>query len=485
MSVHHKSDAEIIATTHNTARFFTEHRQVATVLLLATFAWGLYGYHKMPKRKDPDIPVRVAMAQCNWPGATAEQVEQLVTRPMEQAATQNTTIKPHSPSSFGIRSMSFPGLAVVYIQLDDNVKDKQKEFSDINLKMNQVNLPRGAGPIQFNSNFGNTAALMLTVASPIATPTEIALRANPIRKAIEETRSHLAKNAPQPRVSVIYAFPLAVAAGPVRTNFENIAAIAQRNGTLKDLHFFDGPGYVGLDSSTPLTTKPSVSAASSSSETICRPRSSTLTRGSPPSFAIPPRQRPNWPRSPARNITIASSRLHESDPAYVARRAGNFHGHTLRCAYEQIYLDYSQQRLAQYGYDPSKLKNGPNAQNITLPGGTLEVGTKNIDIDPSGLFPDAQAHRQRHHRCFQFSNSPVYLRDLVDISRSYQSPPTFLNFMTWQDAERELGPQPCYHPGRQHAFGAADRVVRQTRHCSALDSAEDLPARRRGDGSHL
>ena len=36
---------------------------------------------------------------------------------------------------------------------------------------------------------------------------------------------------------------------------------------------------------------------------------------------------------------------------------------------EQIYLDYSQQRLAQYGYDPSKLKDVLNAQNITLPAG--------------------------------------------------------------------------------------------------------------------
>ncbi len=139
--------------------------------------------------------MRVAAAQCQWPGATAEQVEQLVTRPMEQAAAQNTTIRPHSPSNFGIRSLSFPGLAVVYIQLDDNVKDKSKEFSDINLKMNQLNaqLPRGAGPIQFNSNFGDTAALMLTVASPKVTPTEVALRAIAIRKAIEQTRAALAQ----------------------------------------------------------------------------------------------------------------------------------------------------------------------------------------------------------------------------------------------------------------------------------------------------
>ena len=51
-------------------------------------------------------------------------------------------------------------------------------------------------------------------------------------------------------MSVIYAFPLSVAPGPVRTNFEKIAAIAGHNNTLSDLHFFEGPGYVGLDAST-------------------------------------------------------------------------------------------------------------------------------------------------------------------------------------------------------------------------------------------
>ena len=118
----HKSDAEIIRTTHNTARFFTEHRQIAMVLLLATFCWGYYGYNHMPKRKDPNIPARVASAQCPWPGATAEQVEQLITRPIEQTAATNSNIKAPAPSEYGIRSISFPGLSVVYIQLADNVE---------------------------------------------------------------------------------------------------------------------------------------------------------------------------------------------------------------------------------------------------------------------------------------------------------------------------------------------------------------------------
>ena len=66
----------------------------------------------------------------------------------------------------------------------------------MNLKLNQLKLPMGAGPIQFNSNFGDTAALMLTVASPMVTPTEVALRSIAIKKAIERTRSELPKNAP-------------------------------------------------------------------------------------------------------------------------------------------------------------------------------------------------------------------------------------------------------------------------------------------------
>jgi multidrug efflux pump subunit AcrB len=99
---------------------------------------------------------------------------------------------------------------------------------------------------------------------------------------------------------------------------------------------------------------------------------------------------------------------------------------------EQIYLDYSQQRLAQYGYNPSKLKDVLGAQNITLPAGSLEVGPKDININPSGLFPDAQAIGNVIIGVSS-SNSPVYLRDVVDISRGYQSPPSYLNFLTWKD----------------------------------------------------
>src|SRR5690349_2109906 len=209
----HKSDAEIVQHTHNTARFFVEHRQVALVLLLGTFLWGWYGYSKMSKRKDPVIPVRVAVASCKWPGATAEEIEQLVTRPIEQAMAQNQAVKPPSGSDYGVRSLSFPNFALVFVQLDENVKDTTKQLNDINLRLNELSnkLPQGAGPIQFNSNFGDTAALMLTVASPRVSEVEVALRARSVKKAIEQTRAQPPKNLQQPRVSIVVNFPKSVA----------------------------------------------------------------------------------------------------------------------------------------------------------------------------------------------------------------------------------------------------------------------------------
>ena len=88
------SERDRAEKTRNTPRFFVEHPQISWVFLVAVLAWGWFGYRSMPQRKDPDIPVRVALASCPWPGATAQQVEQFVTRPIEDTIAQNKTIHP-------------------------------------------------------------------------------------------------------------------------------------------------------------------------------------------------------------------------------------------------------------------------------------------------------------------------------------------------------------------------------------------------------
>src|SRR5207302_307551 len=55
---------------------------------------------------------------------------------------------------------------------------------------------------------------------------------------------------------------------------------------------------------------------------------------------------------------------------------------------EQVMLDFSQERLASYGLQPSLLGNGIASRNITAPGGVLDIAGKNVAIDPSGEFTD-------------------------------------------------------------------------------------------------
>src|ERR1700677_634794 len=226
----HRTDADYIQNERNTARFFVENRQISWILLIATVALGIYGYAKMPKRKDPSIPVRVASVQTQWPGADAEQVEQLVTRPIESTIAQNPNIRAPNGGDFGIKSLSIPGLSIVQVQLSDTVKDSKKEFSDMNLKLNSLSLPSGAGPIKFNSDFGDTAALMLTVASPLEDASTIAVRAHAVEIALTKARAQQRSKASGQPVSIVYCFPASAPEESVERTIRAFVQFAEASG---------------------------------------------------------------------------------------------------------------------------------------------------------------------------------------------------------------------------------------------------------------
>src|SRR5262249_15601051 len=94
--------------------------------LILTALWGVYSYFAMPQRKDPDIPAREAVALCPWPGSSAEKVEQLVTRKIEEKMAENSKVE-------RITSTTRGGLAIVNIRLQEGLPDVGKEFDDVKL----------------------------------------------------------------------------------------------------------------------------------------------------------------------------------------------------------------------------------------------------------------------------------------------------------------------------------------------------------------
>jgi hypothetical protein len=269
----HKSDAEIVANTHNTARFFTENRQIAWVALLLVVGWGMFAYEKMPKRKDPDIPVREAQAICLWPGINAARVEQLVTRKIEEKVAEISEIQGPNFEYFGVRSLTLDGMSVVNIQIDERYPNVQQIFNDVDLKLRQItNLPQGAGPIQFFSDFGDTAALMLTVASPRESAVAISLRALAIRQTIIQARARFASETA--RTTIVLAFPQSLVVPNLGERVRgDLAGCLNRSGAVSELVAIEGYGFVGLDGLAPsanaylMAAKRCVMAASSSTPT--------------------------------------------------------------------------------------------------------------------------------------------------------------------------------------------------------------------------
>src|ERR1700742_3548933 len=386
----HRTDADYIQNERNTARFFVVNRQISGILLLATFALGIYGYTQMPKRKDPDIPVRVASVQTQWPGADAEQVEQLVTRPIESTIAENPNIRAPKGGDFGIKSLSIPGLSIIQVQLADTVKDSKKEFSDMNLKLNSLSLPQGAGPIKFNSDFGDTAALMLTVASPLEDESTINVRVHAISEALLAERKRRKTKSHGDEVSIVYCFPEAVPTDSVERGFHLFLQYAEEQDVLRKPDLFSGPGFVAADAFTDKSDAEILAFGGTFVE--LKFHESELHPDA-------------WPPIVARNPDDIGKLL-AANPGnkYTYHQLDDYTDLLSRALLgapevsrvdrsgvlaEQIYLDYSQERLASYGMQPSNLKGILNARNITLPGGVIEAGSKNITLDPSGEFTNA------------------------------------------------------------------------------------------------
>jgi multidrug efflux pump subunit AcrB len=431
----YKSDQDRIEKTHNLPRFFVEHPQVSWVLLIGVLIWGWFGYHSMPQRKDPDIPVRVAVAFCPWPGATAQQVEQFVTRPIEDAVAENKTIHPGTASDYGVRSVSLPGAAYVYVQLAENVSDVKRQFSDINLKLNALNsrLPQGAGPISFQSDFGDTAALMLTIASPRADQVEINIRAQAIQSAVEAVRSkkkHAANDVP---VAIVYSFPRSISPATMLDAVQLFEQQAEEAGILRAPQVISGSGFVAVDG---VSDKDDASINRFVEAFFQKQlqRSDLPPDGWMPIIVRDPREvrvkltdvaGDKYSYADLDNFSDLIARTVQGAPetSKVERRG---------LLPQVVYLEYSQDRLAEYGLQPAALAQVLRARNIIAPGGEFETGQRQIIINPSGQFESRDAIGGVAVAKTS-TGAPVYLRDLVKIFPGYQSPATYLNYYTRQD----------------------------------------------------
>jgi multidrug efflux pump subunit AcrB len=420
---HGRRDADIVATTHNTARYFTETRHVAWVMLAFTLLWGIYGYTSMPQRKDPDIPVRAAAVMAYWPGASPDKVEQLLARRIEEKIAENAKVDK-------ITSNVRTGVAVIIVELQKEVSEPGKQFDDIKLKLDALtDLPQGSR-IHFMKDFGDTSTLLLAVASPRVSAVEIALRSRAIREALEKARPDAA---PGSRVAVVAGFPKTLSPRIIRPTAEMFGRYAVEAGAMSDTVYLEGPGFVAIDGASSWDDARVVALAREFVAT--RLHSSEIHPDAWQPFII------RDPREIEARLAAAAGDKYSyrelKDYADLMKRT------LLRVPLvakvdvagvlpEQVYLDYSQERLASYGVKTASLSDLLAARNTTVPGGVLEVGDKNMRIDPSGEF---KSEGEIGDVLVPVGRGSLYLRDVAEVVRGYQSPARYLNFFTHRAAD--------------------------------------------------
>src|SRR5258707_1225067 len=263
------------------------------------------------------------------------------------------------------------------------------QFSDINHKLNVLNsqLPQGAGPIFFQSDFGDTAAVMLTIASPKADPLEINIRAQAIESAVQSARSRAPQAERGVPVAIVYSFPRSISPATMLDAVQLFERQAEEAGVLFRPQVVSGSGFVAVDG-----------VSGNDDASIHRFVEDFFEKQLQRSDLHPDGWTPIIIRDPhdtrAKLASVAGDRYSYAD----LDNFSDLIGRTVQGAPETskverrgmlpqvVYLEYSQDRLAEYGLQPAALGQVLRARNIIAPGGDFETGQREIIINPSGPF---------------------------------------------------------------------------------------------------
>ena len=144
-------------------RWPLEHYSISLLIVGILFVLGIFGMWDMPKDEFPQATIRQGVVVAVYPGATSEEVEQQVARPLERYLFTYKEVKRNKTTT-----QSQNGMCIVMVELNDDVNNKDEVWSKIKHGLNlfKQQLPGGVLALIANDDFGNTSALLIAIESP-------------------------------------------------------------------------------------------------------------------------------------------------------------------------------------------------------------------------------------------------------------------------------------------------------------------------------
>src|SRR5260370_1353130 len=118
--------------------FALENRFLILAAALLLLFWGAISFHQLPVEAYPDVANNYVDLITQWPGISAEQIEQQVTIPLETAMNG-------VPHVVHLRSFSLFGLSDVKLIFDDEEENAWNRERVLE-RLSRVTLPAGVVP---------------------------------------------------------------------------------------------------------------------------------------------------------------------------------------------------------------------------------------------------------------------------------------------------------------------------------------------------
>jgi multidrug efflux pump subunit AcrB/outer membrane protein TolC len=142
-------------------KFSLRYPAVTLILTAMVVMIGIHAFLKMQRTEDPTVTIRTGLVAAMYPGATSEQVEKQVTKTLEKHIFKFPEVRKEKTYS-----TSRPGVVIINVELEDNVKNSDVFWAKLRHELNVVKsteLPAGVmGPV-VDSDFGDTVAMLVAV----------------------------------------------------------------------------------------------------------------------------------------------------------------------------------------------------------------------------------------------------------------------------------------------------------------------------------
>lgn len=158
------------------ASYAIGHSRITIFLLFAIVVSGVATYFTQPSQEDPEITIRMAVVTAAFPGMSAERVEQLLVKPIEETAKQ-------MPEVTDITSTASTGLATVRVEVGDQYFDLDPIWGTLRNKMDDLRprLPEGTSGPFVNDDYGRVAVATLALTGPDFSMAELRQSARHLR----------------------------------------------------------------------------------------------------------------------------------------------------------------------------------------------------------------------------------------------------------------------------------------------------------------